>query len=387
MAAAMVEETSRTRTAHDGDVLPAIFFSYSLFYIMFFCLLAWIGGWALLAAPIVLWGGASLADWLLPLSARNPDPRSGAGRLAWHIRLVQLWVPLQVALIFGAIYAASGTDWFSDAEAIGLMLCVGVGTGTFGVVYAHELMHRHDRLSKIGSEILLVSVCYGHFITEHLRVHHRYVGTVRDNATSRYQESSYRFLLRVLPGSFASAWRVEAGRLRQRGKPIWSRFNPFWRYLGGIAVCLAIAGAIGGWFGIILFLIQAIVAIILTEFINYIQHYGLTRKPLGDGWYERTREHHSWNAPRPVTSAMLINLQRHSDHHFRPERPYPLLQTYAETIAPRLPFGYPVMAGIAVSPQLWRWVMNRRVRKWRAAHYPEITDWAPYNTMSLPMPR
>jgi len=387
MAATMVKEISRNGTPAKGNVLPAILFSYSLFYIVLLGACTWVGGWALLAAPFVLWGGASLADLLLPLSTRNPDPRTAASRVVWHIRLVQLWVPVQVLLIFGSIYAACRTDWFSSEEAAGLMFCVGVGTGTFGVVYAHELMHRRDRLSRIGGEVLMILVCYGHFITEHLRVHHRYVGTVRDSATSRFQESAYRFLARVLPESFASAWRVETGRLRQKGKPVWSRSNPFWRYLGGIGVCLAAARAFGGMFGIILFFIQAVTAIFLTEMINYIQHYGLTRKHLGDGSYEHTREHHSWNAPRPVTAAMLINLQRHSDHHFKPERPYPLLQTYTNAIAPRLPFGYPVMVAIAFSPQLWRWVMNRRVRKWRAEHYPEITDWAPYDSMSLPMPR
>lgn len=370
-----------------ADIRPVIVYAASLAFPLLLAGAAWLGGWWLLLVPAVVWGGSSLLDLLLPVSTGNPDLRQRSSNYAWHVRLVQLWAPIQVFLIFGAIHAAALPGQFTTGEAVGLMLGVGVGTGTFGVVYAHELMHRQDRRSRWLAELILITVCYGHFMTEHLRVHHRYVGTPRDAATSRYQESLYHFLARVLPDSFVSAWKVEASRLTRRGKPVWSRTNPFWRYLGGIGLCLAVAAGIAGWFGIVLFLIQSAIAVILTESINFIQHYGLTRKHLGGGNYEHTREHHSWNAPRPATSALLINLQRHSDHHFKPERPYPLLQTYPESTAPRLPYGYPVMVAIAVSPQLWRWVMNRRIRGWRTRHYPEIDDWSDYDKDALPLPK
>jgi alkane 1-monooxygenase len=41
----------------------------------------------------------------------------------------------------------------------------------------------------------------------------------------------------------------------------------------------------------------------------------------------------------------------------------------------------------ALSPRIWRRVMNPRVRKWRAMYYPEITDWAPHKDGSLPLPK
>lgn len=369
-----------------GALPPALLFAFSLAFLPLFLTAAWAAGWALLAVPVILWGGASLADWLLPPDTRNPDSRRGRS-LFWHDGLLLLWVPIQIVLIFGSLYAVTSSGRYGTAEAIGLMACVGVATGTFGVTYAHELMHRRDRLSRWAAEILMISVLYGHFVTEHLRTHHRYVGTPRDHVTARYNESAWRFIARVLPGCLLSAWRVEAERQARRGRPSYALANPFWRYLGGGLAFLVLAWLIGGWPGVGLLILQSVVAIILTEFVNFIQHYGLTRKHLGGGRYEHTREWHSWNAPRPATSRMLLNLQRHSDHHFKPERPYPLLQTYPENVAPLLPYGYPVMVGIAVVPQYWRWVMNRRVRRWRAEHYPEITDWAPYNGMSLPMPR
>jgi len=84
---------------------------------------------------------------------------------------------------------------------------------------------------------------------------------------------------------------------------------------------------------------------------------------------------------------LLINLQRHSDHHYKPNRRFPLLQNYGEQDAPQLPYGYPVMTIIALFPRLWKSRMNPRVRKWRGMYYPEVTDWQPYNKATNPMPR
>ncbi|MEO0913167.1 MAG: alkane 1-monooxygenase, partial [Pseudomonadota bacterium] len=88
-----------------------------------------------------------------------------------------------------------------------------------------------------------------------------------------------------------------------------------------------------------------------------------------------------------MTNFLLINLQRHSDHHFRPDRRFPLLQNYDQTEAPQLPYGYPLMTLSAMAPPLWRRIMNRRVETWRARHYPDIEDWTPYNMATNPLPR
>lgn len=118
-----------------------------------------------------------------------------------------------------------------------------------------------------------------------------------------------------------------------------------------------------------------------------MEHNGLTRKHLGDGKYEHVKPQHSWNAAHKASNWLLINLQRHSDHHFKPDRRFPLLQNYTEAEAPQLPYGYPVMTMAAMVPPLWRRVMNARVRRWREMYYPEITDWKPYNKALNPRPR
>lgn len=67
--------------------------------------------------------------------------------------------------------------------------------------------------------------------------------------------------------------------------------------------------------GGILFLIEAFGSIFYLEAINYIEHYGLSRKKLADGTYEKVTIRHSWNAPHRFTNYLLFKLQRHSDHH------------------------------------------------------------------------
>jgi alkane 1-monooxygenase len=121
--------------------------------------------------------------------------------------------------------------------------------------------------------------------------------------------------------------------------------------------------------------------------VNYVEHYGLTRRYLGDGRYEPVRPHHSWNADHKVTNWLLINLQRHSDHHYKPDRRFPLLQTYAADEAPQLPLGYPAMTALAMIPPLWRRRMNPRVRAWRRQFYPDVTEWGAYNKATNPLPR
>jgi alkane 1-monooxygenase len=142
---------------------------------------------------------------------------------------------------------------------------------------------------------------------------------------------------------------------------------------------MGLAYAIGGKWGLAFFAVQAFVAVFHLEITNYIEHYGLTRVYKGAGKYEHVKPRHSWNADHRATNWLLINLQRHSDHHYRPDRAYPLLQTYDHDAAPQLPYGYPVMGILALCPPVWRRVMNPKVRAWRKQHYPQVKDWTPYS--------
>ena len=210
-----------------------------------------------------------------------------------------------------------------------LFAALGILSGTIGINYAHELMHQRNRAERWLGDILLAMVLYSHFRSEHLLVHHRYVGTPRDPVTARYGEGFWRFLPRVLRQNRSRRSGPRPRLLARAGRPWWDRRNPFWRYAALQAGFAALALAIGGWWGLFLFATQAFWAVVQLELVNYVEHYGLTRRHLGGGRYEPVLPHHSWNADHRASNWLLINLQRHSDHHVKPDRRFPLLQTYA----------------------------------------------------------
>ena len=123
------------------------------------------------------------------------------------------------------------------------------------------------------------------------------------------------------------------------------------------------------------------------RFINYIEHYGLTRKHFDKDKNENVKPHNSWNSDHKATNWLLIYLQRNSDHHYKPNRRFPLLQNHSSADATQRTFGFVVMATIALFLKIWRKMMNPRVRKWRAMYYPEIQDWSRSNLASNPAPR
>ncbi|MCA1286071.1 alkane 1-monooxygenase [Salipiger bermudensis] len=353
--------------------------------------LVWLGAaqgglWVLLP-PLATWYLFSALDAALGLNTENADPQTEERHLIWYRAGVILWAPVQFLTLVSLIRYVPGAVHLNGWESFGVMFGTGVMTGSVGIVYAHELLHQRNRLERNLGDGLLAMVLYSHFRSEHLLVHHTWVGTPRDTVTARYNEGFHRFYPRVLRESPVSAFRAEAALLARRGLPWWHRRNPFWKYAALQGAMLALALLLGGWAGLLFFVVQAGVAIWQLELTNYVEHYALTRRHLGGGRYEHVRPHHSWNSAHTATNWLLINLQRHSDHHYKPDRRFPLLQTYQESEAPQLPYGYPIMTMAAMVPPLWRRIMNPKVRAWRRAWYPDIEDWTPYNRGTTPMPK
>ena len=345
------------------------------------------GGPAVFLLPLFTWALFDVLDLVIGSYTENADPDTPEADLFWYRFVTIIWFPLQFALTFWAIWYVTRADHLETWEKIAIFFGQGIVSGAVGIVYAHELLHQKNRIERLLGDLLLALVLYSHFRSEHLRVHHIHVGTVRDPVTARYNEGFHRYFFRVLRDCPRSAWRAEAALFARKGIGMHSLRNPFWLYGTLQLAMLGLALALGGWEGLALFAFQAFIAIWQLELINYIEHYGLTRRHLGDGRYEHVQPHHSWNASQRASNWFLINLQRHSDHHYKPDRRYPLLQDHGPEAAPQLPFGYSLSASIAMVPPLWRRVMNPRVRKWRKRWYPDIKDWTPYNKGTLPPPR
>ncbi len=320
-------------------------------------------------------------DVLVGLDVKQPDDAS-LSMTRLYRAMCRVWVPLQIGLLAYALHALTASAQGLDGgEGFGLLALqvvgLGVATGAVGITYAHELMHRSNRLDRGLAEVLMASVGYTLFCIEHVLGHHRNVGTPADPATSRYGESLYSFLPRTVVGGFRSAIALERARCERRGIGALDPRHRLLRY--GVGLLLLQAGILL-WLGPIGWLVwagQAVVAILLLEIVNYLEHYGLERRrapadaasAVAGERFERVRPEHSWNSAHAVSNRFLANLARHADHHANANRSFDQLRHFEE--APQLPTGYGAMLLLAMVPPAWFAVMNPRVQAWRGRAVPE----------------
>jgi alkane 1-monooxygenase len=329
------------------------------------------GGFYTLVAPLALtFVAVPLFDALIGVDTRNP-PESPPGPAAKRLFRLATWlaVPVQAAvLLWGAWFATRAS--VSAVELAGVVVAVGITGGVIGITVAHELVHRASRVDRTSGGALLLMVFYLHWAIEHVAGHHRRVATPEDPATARLGEPLPAFIVRSIGLGVLSAWRTETARNARRGIGSPWRNRVLAGLLGSCALAAALALAFGPhalWF----FLAQSAVAIAFLETVNYIEHYGLERRRVAPGVYERVTPLHSWNAAHRLTNALLFNLQRHSDHHVWPTRAYYALRHHPES--PQLPAGYAGMALLAMVPPLWRRVMDPRVAAHRARSFTSPT--------------
>lgn len=141
---------------------------------------------------------------------------------------------------------------------------------------------------------------------------------------------------------------------KEAGKAFWQNCIVL-----SIVSSLAFCAAILSFYSVhtfMLFLFQVFWAVFYLEVINYIEHYGLRRKKLLDGSYEKVNPRHSWNSPHRFSNYLFFKLQRHSDHHENSLKPYQTLLTVDE--APQLPHGYILMTVMAFFPKEFMRIMD-----------------------------
>jgi alkane 1-monooxygenase len=229
---------------------------------------------------------------------------------------------------------------------------MGLCCGVLGINVAHELGHRTNRRDQFLAWSLLATSLYMHFFVEHNYGHHRNVGTPDDPSSARPGESLYRFLPRTLITGAVSAYRL--GQQRAKGRLLHNLTVRFW---GFQALLVLLVALIAGPDALLAFLGAAAFGAVLLETVNYIEHYGLTRKKISGSRYEDPNAEHSWNSNHWVGRAMLFNLSRHSDHHAHPHRPYPILRHLEES--PQMPTGYPGMMLLALFPPLFKLIIQK----------------------------
>jgi alkane 1-monooxygenase len=266
-------------------------------------------------------------------------------------------VPVQYFLL-GYFLCQVSQDNAPIYYKIGASIALGMSCGIIGINAAHELGHRITWQEQLMSKMLLLTTLYMHFFIEHNRGHHKNVSTDQDPASAKLGETVYAFYFRSIIGSWLSAWHIEAQQLKKKNARFWSIKNEMLVFQIIQALLLIIIGTVFGLNTLLLYFLAALIGILLLESVNYIEHYGLRRKKTNAG-YERTLPIHSWNSNHPVGRLILLELSRHSDHHYMANRKYQILRHFDES--PQMPTGYPGMLLLALLPPLWFKIMHQRI--------------------------
>jgi alkane 1-monooxygenase len=319
-------------------------------------------GWQIWLPLIYAWIIIPLTELLLKPDTRNMNAveEELAKADKRYDVLLYLVVVLQYAALYKFLYAMSH-DAMTWVDITGRIWVMGLLCGTFGINAGHELGHRVNVLEQTLAKMLLLTSQYMHFYIEHNKGHHKRVATPEDPSSARYGELVYAFYFRSIIFSYFSAWNIANNEVRKNGKPAFSLYNEMVQFTFIQIVFVALIFFGFGWLTTLYYLAAAAIGILLLETVNYIEHYGLQRKSLSEGKYERAMPVHSWNSDHVIGRLMLFELSRHSDHHYLASRKYQVLRHHDDS--PQMPTGYPGMMILSLVPPLWFYVMNRRIEK------------------------
>ena len=278
--------------------------------------------------------------------------------------LFDIMLYLNILIVFGLlIYSLTKivSYEFMSIEFLGSLLSMGLVMASNGINVAHELCHRTKTPERFLGKFLLIPSLYMHFYLEHNYGHHLKVATKEDPVTAKYNEPIYIFWISAIKGELLGAIKIQKNRLLKNNSSFLSFYNDmFWYAIIQLSYMLLVFILFGPK-GLIFCLLAALFSVLMFESVNYIEHYGLLRKKLSSGRYERVQERHSWNSNHIFGRIVLYELTRHSDHHRIAETEYQNLKSINNS--PQLPFGYPTSILLSFIPVLWFKIMNPRVPK------------------------
>jgi alkane 1-monooxygenase len=325
------------------------------------------GGWWYFSVIVMSFGIVPALELVFPPDDKNlSEAEEEQIKNHWLFdAVIYLTIPFHFGFIYYFLHLMS-TGELELYEMVGITGSIGIFCGAFGINMAHELGHRSEKFHQVVANLLLMTSLNAHFYVQHNRGHHRYVSTPKDPETAHLNESVYAFWIRSIITGYQHAWRIELDELKKKGKSFFSSQNGMLVYqLLQIILLIGIFWHFG-WVALIGFVTAALIGIIMLATINYIEHYGLMRKEVGEGRYERVQPHHSWNSNHLIGRMILFELSRHSDHHYKASRKYQILKHYPES--PQMPTGYPGMMLLSFVPPLWFKLMNPKIEQVARLH-------------------
>ncbi len=274
--------------------------------------------------------------------------------------LLYMLLPLQFIILCFFLFNTS-SEVVPPMELFGKTLSMGILCGIIGINVGHELGHRKGKTDLFLASLFLLTSLYMYFNIEHNKGHHKRVGTHADPASARFGENIYHFWIRSVVQGYFSAWRIENERLKSINRPVLSFYNQMIRIHIIQLLFLGIIYLLFGWKSLLLFMAAAVIGILLLESVNYIEHYGIGRRPGVNHTYSRALPCHSWNSDHVLSRILLFELSRHSDHHYKASKKYQLLDHHDDS--PQMPTGYAGMILLALVPPLWFKVMHPLIER------------------------
>ena len=335
-------------------------------YLLAYCvpLIAFLGiyfdGFWSYAGVVFAFGILPVLELIFPKDEKNYTETEIENKL--KNRFFDVLLYFNVFIVYGILFFVLhkvSTVEISILEIIGTILSLGIVLGSNGINVAHELGHREKLYERILGKLLLIPSHYTHFFIEHNHGHHLHVSTPEDPSTARYNQSLYTFWIQTVFGTYTKAWQIQKKLNQMENRSFFSMKNDmFWFTIIQISYLISIYYFFGK-IGLLVALFAGIVGFLLLETINYIEHYGLKRNLLPSGRYERVSEKHSWNSNHILGRIMLYELTRHSDHHYKSQKKYQILEYH--DVSPQMPFGYPTSMVLSFFPPIWFAVMNKRI--------------------------
>lgn len=304
--------------------------------------------------PAFAFIGIPVLDLLIGPDGTEPLERP-APRLAvaWLRSVPRLYAFLWLGMLSWAAHSLALEA--TGPMAVWLVVSVAVASA-FATCVAHELLHWPSAFDRGLARLIMATVAYGPFPFEHLH-HHAKVGVPSEGTTPPLGQSVWGFLARNVLFTLRSGWAIERRRqLAKRLPLIRNRYLQQWLLT---AVIIAAFVMTGGVWGLVLFLAQAAFGVFTTEYVNYAQHYGLSREAGAPA-----RGSLSWNSNSFMTNVFTLNITRHVHHHRDADVLYYDLK-HIESM-PLLPGGYLTLFFPAMVPPLWRSLMDARARQFEA---------------------
>ncbi len=212
-------------------------------------------------------------------------------------------------------------------STIGNILSTGSLLGVLGINTAHELIHRRKNWQRFLGLINLTLVNFTWWKTAHVDLHHRHVSTPLDHASSKKNENVYIFWFRNFTNSLIESYQ----------------FKPKF-FVTALLTNMIFNFLIFQFYGFKIWFFSfsiSATAIIMLLTVDYIEHYGLSRKLTDGGRYEPVKHEHSWDCYYLLTNLTLFNLGYHSHHHWRASAPFDSLTE--QTNSPKMKYGYSLM--------------------------------------------